>query len=271
MRMFRSHGVVPLTTMPLATPDVLGLAEAEGVFERPWKPGTRLHLVAPANGSAPLLLAGGIPFRAGRLRTNPGERRTVAESVTHDDNAETLHYRVSADGFWQNHRAAPAVLVAEVLDGLRLGLGGSPSAATILDLYAGAGLFSLPLAAAVGPDGQVITVEGDARAVRDARRNVHGHPQVTVHLGAVSDVMPELGPADAVVLDPPRAGAGRLVIDAIAARRPQCIVYVACDPAALARDTAYLADHGFGLTRLRAFDLFPMTHHVEIVAVLTTR
>ena len=72
--------------------------------------------------------------------------------------------------------------------------------------------------------------------------------------------------ADVVVLDPPRTGAGRGVCAEIAALRPRVIVYVACDPAALARDTAYLAELGLPAGRLRAFDAFPMTHHVECVA-----
>jgi tRNA/tmRNA/rRNA uracil-C5-methylase (TrmA/RlmC/RlmD family) len=72
--------------------------------------------------------------------------------------------------------------------------------------------------------------------------------------------------ADLVVLDPPRTGAGRNVCRFLAALRPRSIGYVACDPAALARDTAYLASTGYRLTSLRAFDAFPMTHHVECIA-----
>ncbi len=73
------------------------------------------------------------------------------------------------------------------------------------------------------------------------------------------------------MLDPPRTGAKRKVVEAIAARRPRAVAYVACDPAALARDVATFAEHGYGLAGLRAFDLFPMTHHVECVALLTPR
>jgi len=73
--------------------------------------------------------------------------------------------------------------------------------------------------------------------------------------------------ADVVVLDPPREGAGKDVISQIASLKPRAIVYVACDPAALARDTAYLEDHSYALAGLRAFDLFPMTHHIECVAL----
>ncbi|WP_428980267.1 class I SAM-dependent RNA methyltransferase [Isoptericola cucumis] len=269
MRRFRSHDVEPLTAMPLATQDVADLAEAEGVWTRRWTPGARLELVAPAGGADPVLLVDGTPWRRGRADTRPNARRAVTEAL-HLGDGRDFRYRVSADGFWQVHREAPGVLVGAALAAL-----GDVDGAQVLDLYSGAGLFTLPLAAAVGAAGRVVAVEGDARAVKDARRNAHDLPGVELHLGAVDRVLADgdaggsaVGRADAVVLDPPRAGAGRAVVDAVAARGPARVVYVACDPAALARDVAYLASHGYGLTGLRAFDLFPHTHHVEAVAVL---
>lgn len=274
MRRFRSHDVVALDAMPLGTAEVAALAEAEGVFTRRWEPGAQLELVAPAGGADPVLLVDGELWRSGRADRRPNARRAVAESVTPlraSGQAETFRYRVAADGFWQNHVEAPAVLSGAALDAV-----GDVSGATVLDLYSGAGLFTLPLAAAVGESGRVVAVEGDARAVRDARRNAHHLPQVELHLGAVDRVLTEgdaggagVGAVDVVVLDPPRAGAGRSVVEAIAERGPSRVVYVACDPAALARDVAYFAAHGYALGALRAFDLFPMTHHVEAVAVLT--
>ncbi len=274
MRRYRSHDVVALDTMPLGTAEVLALADAEGVFERRWTPGAVLELVAPASGTEPVLLVDGDLWRGGRPDRRPNARRAVAESVTPLRAAvppQTFSYRVAADGFWQNHREAPAVLAGAVLDAV-----GDIDGATVLDLYSGAGLFTVPLAAAAGDRGQVIAVEGDARAVKDARRNAHHLPQVDLRLGAVDRVLTDgdaggtgVGGADVVVLDPPRAGAGRGVVAAIAERRPARVVYVACDPAALARDVGLFAGLGYELADLRAFDLFPMTHHVEAVAVLT--
>jgi tRNA/tmRNA/rRNA uracil-C5-methylase (TrmA/RlmC/RlmD family) len=157
------------------------------------------------------------------------------------------------------------VLVSAVL-----GATGPLDGARVLDLYAGAGLFTLPLADAVGEDGAVLAVEGDARGVRDLRRAVHDRPQVTLRGGDVAHVLTSgLGGADVVVLDPPRTGAGGRVVEAIGALRPGRVVYVACDPAALARDVALFAVAGYGLEALSGYDLFPMTHHVEAVAVLT--
>ena len=75
-------------------------------------------------------------------------------------------------------------------------------------------------------------------------------------------------PFDLVVLDPPREGARRAVVEQVVDRSPRAVAYVACDPAALARDVAVFAEHGYSLAGLRAFDLFPMTSHVECVALL---
>ncbi|QGQ19508.1 TRAM domain-containing protein [Cellulomonas sp. JZ18] len=265
MHRHRSHDVVPLDAMPLATPEVAAL----GLFERRWPAGSRVEAVAPADGSPPLVLVDGTPFDRGRGRPDPrpNARTAVRESVEVDGRRH--EYRVAGAGFWQVHREAPAVLVREVLRGV-----GDVAGATVLDLYAGAGLFSLPLADAVGADGRVVSVEGDARAVRDARRNAHDRPQVELHAGDVADALrgrggpPVAAHADVVVLDPPRTGAGRRVVDALAALRPERVVYVACDPAALARDVALLGEHGWTGLEITGFDLFPHTHHLETVAVL---
>jgi tRNA/tmRNA/rRNA uracil-C5-methylase (TrmA/RlmC/RlmD family) len=131
-------------------------------------------------------------------------------------------------------------------------------------------LFTGFLAEAVGETGTVISVESDERAARDARRNLHGSPQVKL-VGETVERALRAGSvgvrADVVVLDPPRTGAKK-VVAAIADLAPRRIVYVACDPAALARDLAGFARLGYRLDSLRAFALFPMTHHVECVAVL---
>jgi tRNA/tmRNA/rRNA uracil-C5-methylase (TrmA/RlmC/RlmD family) len=264
MRGIRSHDVHALAEMPLATEAIAAL----GLFARKWRPGTRLEAVAPAGGQTPMVLVDGIPFVGGNADTRPNARTSVRETLA--VGGHEYAYRVTADGFWQVHREAPAVLTGAVLAGL-----GDVDGATVLDLYAGAGLFTLPLADAVGPTGEVVSVEGDARAVHDARRNSHDRSNIELHHGDVARVLAgtidadsDVVHADAVVLDPPRSGAGRKIVASIAQLRPHRIVYVACDPAALARDLSYLAEAGYALTGLRAFDLFPMTHHVECVAVL---
>ena len=261
MHRYRSTDVVPLADMPLAVP---ALAELD-LFSRRWPPGSRVTAVAPVGGDRPLVLVDGVPWAGSGPDRRPNARTSVREVA--EAGGRRYTWRVAADGFWQVHRAAPAVLAGAVLDAV-----GPRDGATVLDLYAGAGLFTVPLADVVGPGGRVVAVEGDARAVKDARRNVHqgagGGAGVELHQGPVADVLRGgVAPrADVVVLDPPRVGAGRVVVREVAARRPEQVVYVACDPAALARDVGYLRDQGYALSGVRALDLFPMTHHVECVA-----
>lgn len=260
MRRFRSHDVLPLTSMPLMSDAVAEL----GLLERRWTAGVTVDAVAPADGDTPIVLVDGQPFdlRKGKVDPRPNVRSAVREVVG------DWQYRVAAAGFWQVHRQAPGALVDAVL----AGVGPAEAGSVVLDLFSGAGLFTLPLADRVGESGRVVAVEGDARAVKDARRNAHDRPQIELHQGDVGAVLGTLGAADsvdAVVLDPPRVGAGRDVVRSMAALDPGRIVYVACDPAALARDVAYLAEEGYRLQDVRGYDLFPMTHHVEAVAVLT--
>ncbi len=173
-------------------------------------------------------------------------------------------FEVAAEGFWQPHVAAPRTLVECVLEMLE------PSAGeAVLDLYAGVGLFAAFLAEAVGSDGSVVAVEGDKPASGHLKANLSAYPWARSFSGRVDRALHRgVGRADLVVLDPPRVGAKRQVVRAIAALKPRAVAYVACDPAALARDIGYFAEQGYELADLRAFDLFPMTHHVECVALL---
>jgi tRNA/tmRNA/rRNA uracil-C5-methylase (TrmA/RlmC/RlmD family) len=139
-----------------------------------------------------------------------------------------------------------------------------------LDLYCGVGLFAGALAERVGEKGAVLGIESAERAVEDARHNLRDLDRVRIEQGKVEQVLPRTGitEADLIVLDPPRAGAGRTTVGQMASLGARRIAYVACDPAALARDLAYFREAGYRCRTLRAFDLFPMTHHVECVAIL---
>jgi tRNA/tmRNA/rRNA uracil-C5-methylase (TrmA/RlmC/RlmD family) len=180
-------------------------------------------------------------------------------------------FEVNAGGFWQVHPGAALALVGAILSGLRPQPGD-----VVLDLYAGAGLFAVLLGEAVGGAGRVVAVEGSHQAAADARNNLRSagavrvdvwHDRVSVATIARLHAA-GVGP-DLVVLDPPRAGAGTDVIRAILATEPRAVGYVSCDPATLARDVRAAGDAGWRLAELRAFDAFPMTHHVECVAILT--
>jgi tRNA/tmRNA/rRNA uracil-C5-methylase (TrmA/RlmC/RlmD family) len=193
------------------------------------------------------------------LAGQPPSHETVSEEVL------GRHFDVAIDGFWQVHPGAPELLVTTVLEMLAPQPG-----ERAVDLYAGVGLFSAFLADAVTATGSVLSVEGDRRASDLAKSNLREQRQVKVHAGRVDRVLRDLDTmADVVVLDPPREGARKQVVDAVVDLAPRAVAYVACDPAALARDLAYFAERGFRLSALRAFDLFPMTHHVECVALLT--
>jgi tRNA/tmRNA/rRNA uracil-C5-methylase (TrmA/RlmC/RlmD family) len=172
-------------------------------------------------------------------------------------------WSVPVGGFWQVHPAAAETLAHVVVD-----YAAPTPTDDCLDLYSGVGLFAGALATHVA---SVVAVESDARAVAAARSNLERDGNVTVVRDRVDRWLRERPPttADVVVLDPPRKGAGRDVVEAIVARSPRTVVYVACDPAALARDIAWFREDGYELDALRALDLFPMTAHVECVARLT--
>ena len=176
-------------------------------------------------------------------------------------------WRVSAGMFWQVHPAAAGTLTATVLAALEPKPGDG-----VLDLYCGAGLFAGAVAPLVGPDGAVIGIESNVGAVRDARHNLREWPWARVHRGDVARLLRRGGlpPARLAVADPPRAGLAREVIGYLSGPgRAERFAYVSCDPATLARDLRLLLDRGWTLEALRAFDAFPMTHHVECVATLS--
>jgi tRNA/tmRNA/rRNA uracil-C5-methylase (TrmA/RlmC/RlmD family) len=280
----RSHEVVEVGDCPIAHP----LVRARAVTGRNWAParsveavvspvaGERALIVTPAPGPGP---AGGgpageadtvlSPGRGGRLTTLSG-RGSLRQQ------AAGRWWRVSAGAFWQVHPGAADALSAAVLGVLRPRPG-----EVALDLYCGAGLFAGALAAAVGPDGMVVAVDSDRAAVRDARHNLRGTPWARVHAADAAAALARGGwpPPALAVLDPPRTGVPRRVIDRLLAPGGgpgqrgslRAVAYVSCDPATLARDVAVFAGHGWRLGGLRAFDIFPMTHHVECVAALTPR
>ena len=251
MYAYRSHELLPLTELPLAAPAIRDL----DLLGRTWPRGARIDAIAPSGDDRPLLLIDGEPAR--------GTRRTVREMVR--VGRQEYAYRVSGAGFWQVHAKGPSLLVESVLAAAEAQPG-----ETVVELYSGAGLLTRPLADAVGPGGRVESVESSTEAVRDARRNLHDSPQARLHTGDVARALASGLPvrADAVVLDPPRAGAGPAVMTALCDAAPGRIVYVACDPAALARDLRTCEDRGYVLSGLQALDLFPHTHHVECVALL---
>ena len=205
--------------------------------------------------------------------------RSVTEEVTFG--SRRFSYQVSAGGFWQIHRAAPSTMVGTMLTMLR-----PQEGECTLDLYAGAGLFTAALADAVGASGTVVSIEGSPVTHKDARSNFapdgcsrtenSANTRIEVIRGDVARHLVDLKTAlefgeipavDAVVLDPSREGANRTTLERLDALDPKRILYVACDPASLGRDTGILRELGWDMVQLRAFDMYPNTHHVESVAL----
>ena len=239
----RSHNSIQIADCLTCVPE-LKLAE---ITSRTWQPNTKLEISANSAGD--------------RIVANAAVIEGPKELV---ENVGENTFQVSHSSFWQSHKLAPAVLTDAVMQFAEI-----QSCDQVLDLYGGVGLFTAAALSAVGPGGRVDLVEASSSAIGDAKINFENVPNVNIYLGDVAKIMPRIGSADVVILDPPREGAGQLVLQQISALDPQRIVYVACDPAALARDCAFANDLGWQLTNVRAFDLFPMTHHIEMVALFT--
>jgi tRNA/tmRNA/rRNA uracil-C5-methylase (TrmA/RlmC/RlmD family) len=245
----RSHSIAPVDNCIICV-DGMNFSEVSG---RNLKGDVRVEISASNSGERTIALAPTRGEEKARITEGPAVLHEVVEGRT---------LEVSQESFWQSHAKAPEVLTQVVLDFAQIS-----KKEHVLDLYGGVGLFTAAIIDLVGPEGQVDLIEGSKVATEDARRNFASHKNVTVATGDVAKLLPRVTSADVVILDPPREGAGKDVISQISALNPRAIVYVACDPAALARDTAYLEDHSYSLVGLRAFDLFPMTHHIECVAL----
>ncbi|WP_207945400.1 class I SAM-dependent RNA methyltransferase [Actinomadura sp. 7K534] len=292
LRKHRSHDIEPIDECLIAHPGV----ELMGIERKRWPGASGVEgIVSASTGDRLVVLRGrdrrkirvprlDVPVRLVRGKPEPGSGLPyVREEVS------GRLYQVSGSGFWQVHPGAAQLLADAVVEALE------PKPGDIaLDLYCGAGLFAGVLGDRIGPDGLVVGVESDGQAVRDARYNLRDLPNVSIERGPVEEVVAELEfgrasgggsraqnkrggghqggervrRADVVVLDPPRAGAGREVVEQITRLAGRKIAYVSCDPATLARDLAYFGERGWTLETLRAFDAYPMTQHVECLATL---
>ncbi|OEV04705.1 RNA methyltransferase [Streptomyces oceani] len=273
LRRHRSHEVEPIDRCLIASEGVREL----GVEQRSWPQIAAVDAIA-ATGShdRQVILT---PRPGGRLPLveldrpvsvlRVGERDQAVHRVHGRpyvrERADGRTWRVGNGGFWQGHAQAAELLVDTVMRGLTPRKG-----EMALDLYCGVGLFAGALADRVGDQGAVLGVESDKRAAEDARHNLGDSARVRIEHGKVESVLPRTGitEADLVVLDPPRAGAGRRTVRQLAGLGARRVAYVACDPAALARDLGYFREEGYVARFVRAFDLFPMTHHMECVAIL---
>ncbi|HEY3737504.1 MAG TPA: TRAM domain-containing protein [Jatrophihabitans sp.] len=262
----RSTEVERIERCPLGVP---GVGDSD-VLAQQWPGLLGVAVVQDGTGEQAVIAHRPGVGRQSRGRRPPDRLEVIA-------GAETLTFRVlgrelqvAATGFWQVHPNALHTFTTALLDGTRPQPGEG-----VLDLYAGAGALTVALAAAVGQTGRAVGIESDHRAVADAATALAAMPWARVLPGRLDETsiermleLADLSP-DVIVLDPPRAGAGQAVMRALLDRGPRVIGYVACDPAALARDAAVAFAAGWQLDSLRGFDAFPMTHHVECVATFT--
>ncbi|MFJ8649594.1 class I SAM-dependent RNA methyltransferase [Streptomyces sp. NPDC093546] len=272
LRKHRSHEVQPIDRCLIAAPGVSEL----GIEKRDWSGMEAVDAIAatgsqdrqvvltPRPGARLPLVELDKPVSVLRVAEDGGVHRVHGRPFVRE-RADDRTYRVGNGGFWQVHPKAADTLVRAVMQGLLPRKGD-----TALDLYCGAGLFAGALADRVGDKGAVLGIESGKRAVEDARHNLQHFDRVRIEQGKVEQALPRTGitQVDLIVLDPPRAGAGKQTVKHLAGLGARKIAYVACDPAALARDLAYFREAGYKVRTLRAFDLFPMTHHVECVAIL---
>ncbi|MGW7355422.1 class I SAM-dependent RNA methyltransferase [Streptomyces sp. NPDC054802] len=273
LRKHRSHDVQPIDHCMIAAPGVSEL----GIEKQDWPQMETVEAIAatgsndrqvvltPRPGGRLPLVELDKPVSVLRVEERDGGVHRVHGRAFVRERADDRTYRVGMGGFWQVHPQAADLLVKAVMQGLMPRKGDMA-----LDLYCGVGLFAGALADRVGEKGAVLGIESGKRAVEDARHNLQGFDRVRIEQGKVDSLLPRTGieDVDLIVLDPPRAGAGKQTVKHLASLGARRIAYVACDPAALARDLAYFRDGGYKPRTLRAFDLFPMTHHVECVAVL---
>ncbi len=214
-------------------------------FDRIWKGDDRLEVALSS---------------AGELNVSRGGRSISGPTQLHETVGE-FTYEISPTSFWQAHKNAPITLMKIAIDLMALRAGDHAA-----DLYGGVGLFTAAISAQVGDIGKVHLIESSHRATLDASKIFASQKNVEIHSGRVEQKLPLIRKIDVILLDPPRTGAGEMVVKSMVAAKPRTIVYVSCDPASLARDAHLLEKAGYHLDYLTGFDLFPMTQHVECVA-----
>ncbi len=272
----RARGSARLIAAPCAGPvdgmlhDIAGLGAA---------PGSELVLAVGSEGvrHAAALSADRSAARARNGRRGAQRARGLAAGVR----AETLlegaglvsetvgsfTWQIPVTGFWQAHRAAPRIYAAAAAELLgRVPVRGS---LRVWDLYGGVGVLGAGLLDAGLPVAGIDLVETDPRALAAAERTLAQTP-VRTHYGDVGAVIPALAAPDVVIADPPRSGAGAAVIAAIAAAGPRAVLHIGCDPAAFARDLRDYISHGYRVLEWHGYDAFPLSHHMEAIALLAS-
>ncbi|KAA0023410.1 class I SAM-dependent RNA methyltransferase [Antrihabitans cavernicola] len=269
---FRSSDVITDLRCPQPVPGAM-----DGLDDQEWRPGSDVQVAIDSERTRHVVELE--PARVSKTgKRSPGRRGAMARrAAAGGPRAERVvdgtgkpvqrvgdrEWRVGATGFWQAHRGAADAYSQVISEWAQ-----ASRDAVVWDLYSGAGVFAAQLAEQVGASGTVAAVESSGAAVADGVRALGDLPQIDMRAQRVERAIPEL-PArpQVVVLDPPRAGAGREVIAAVAHHGPERIVHIGCDPASFARDVSLYQSEGYRVEQIRAFDAFPLTHHVECIGL----
>ncbi|HXA90999.1 MAG TPA: TRAM domain-containing protein [Mycobacterium sp.] len=229
----------------------------DGLAEADWPPEAQLHVALDDDGQRHVVRT----VRAGRRN----ETKVVEGAYQAVQRVGRRSWQVPVTAFWQAHRDAARVYSSLVIDWAQPGAG-----RTAWDLYGGAGVFAAVLGDAVGESGRVLTIDTSRAATRAARAALLDLPQVEVITDSVRRALAvQRAGADVAVLDPPRSGAGREVVDLLAAAGVLRVVHIGCEAASFARDIGLYRGHGYVVEKIKVFDAFPLTHHTECVALLT--
>jgi tRNA/tmRNA/rRNA uracil-C5-methylase (TrmA/RlmC/RlmD family) len=219
------------------------------IFSRNWRGDDRVEVAATTSGQVSVSRGG---------RTIEGQSQLI-------EKVGELKYSLTPASFWQGHIGAANTLVNKVLE-----VGDFKDSDTVLDLYGGAGLFAKAILNKVPGIAKLHLIESNEKATSDARKNLAEFGKiVSIHTGRVEQWLSQIKKADVVVIDPPRSGTGDLVNKLLIGLKPRKIIYVSCDPASLARDTAQLIGAGYKLGHIVGYDLFPNTQHIECVATFS--
>jgi 23S rRNA (uracil1939-C5)-methyltransferase len=217
--------------------------------------GTRQISIRMGEHSGELLVQPKLEWRPGQHGTTESGQPWYTERLLGRD------FRISSAAFFQVNTRQAELLANLVIERVT-----AVSPAVVVDAYSGVGTFAALLADKVQ---RVVAIEESAAATADAKVNLDGLYNVEMVVGSVEQVLPDFTPApDVVMIDPPRAGMRREVVEALLASSTTRVVYVSCDPATLARDVRLLVDGGFELIEVQPVDMFPQTQHIECVTVL---
>ena len=216
-----------------------------GVFSKEWNTESKISLSVSSENQ----------ININTWNKNISDYKKLTEIVEDND------YTISPNSFWQSHKNAPRLLLQQVIKYSDVKLGDR-----ICDLYGGVGLFTSAMSKISGKEGELHLIERDNSCINDAKLMFQNKKNIIIHHGNVEQKLGKIKKIDIIILDPPRNGASKQVINQIIEKQPRSIVYISCNPASLARDTKILVNSNYTLNKVIGLDLFPMTHHIECIA-----